>query len=85
MKETVYEAAEVLANFLKKDFNHLAGPAAPVINRVRNMFIMEILIKLTKDAKQIAAQKKVITNTIDLLRAEKRFRSVTVLPDVDPV
>ncbi len=85
MKETVYEASEVLANFLKKDFNNLVGPAAPVINRVRNMFIMEILIKLTKDAKQIAAQKKVISNTIDLLRAEKRFRSVTVLPDVDPV
>ncbi|MDQ6762859.1 MAG: primosomal protein N', partial [Bacteroidota bacterium] len=85
MKETVYEASEVLANFLKKDFNHLVGPAAPVINRVRNMFIMEILIKLNKDAKQIAAQKKVIINTIDLLRAEKRFRSVTILPDVDPV
>ncbi|MEO6638658.1 MAG: primosomal protein N' [Ginsengibacter sp.] len=85
IKETVYEAAEVLANFLKKDFNHLVGPAAPVINRVRNMFIMEILIKLTKDAKQIEAQKKVITNTIDLLRTEKRFRSMTVIPDVDPV
>ncbi|MEO8110373.1 MAG: primosomal protein N' [Ginsengibacter sp.] len=85
IKETVYEAAEVLATILKKDFQHLVGPAAPVINRVRNMFIMEILIKLTKDAKQIIVQKKVITNGIDLLRAEKRFRSVTVIPDVDPV
>ena len=85
LKENVHEAAEVLAAFLKKDFQHLVGPAAPVINRVRNMFIMEILIKLTKDAKQIMVQKKVISNNIDLLRAEKRFRSVTVIPDVDPV
>ncbi len=84
MKEVAQEAAEVLGNTLKKDFNNLVGPAAPVINRVRNMYIMEILLKLTKDAKQIQAQKKVISNTIDLLKSEKRFRSVMVIPDVDP-
>ena len=85
IKEVVHEAAEGLGNLLKKDFKNLAGPAAPVINRVRNMYLMEILIKLTKDAKQIQVQKKVISNTIDLLRSEKRFRSVVVIPDVDPV
>lgn len=85
MKDVVQEAAEALGNSLKKDFKNLIGPAAPVINRVRNMYIMEILIKLTKDAKHIQAQKKVISNTIDLLRSEKRFRSVVVIPDVDPV
>lgn len=85
MKEVLQEAAEALGNLLKKDFANMAGPAAPVINRVRNMYLMEILIKLTKDAKQIQLQKKVISNTIDLLRSEKRFRSVVVIPDVDPV
>ncbi len=85
LKDVVQEAADALGNSLRKDFANLAGPAAPVINRVRNMYLMEILIKLTKDAKQIQAQKKVISNTIDLLRSEKRFRSVVVIPDVDPV
>lgn len=85
MKEVLQEAAEALGNLLKKDFANMVGPAAPVINRVRNMYLMEILIKLTKDAKQIQLQKKVISNTIDLLRSEKRFRSVVVIPDVDPV
>ena len=85
MKDVVQEAAEALGNSLKKNFNNLVGPAAPVINRVRNMYIMEILIKLIKDAKQIQAQKKVISNTIDLLRSEKKFRSVVIIPDVDPV
>ena len=85
LKEVVQEASEVLGNSLKKNFQYLVGPAAPVINRVRNMYIMEILIKLVKDARQIQQQKKVISNTIDLLKAEKRFRSVVVMPDVDPV
>ncbi len=85
MNDVVHEAAEALGSLLKKDFTNLVGPAAPVINRVRNMYLMEILIKLTKDAKQIQVQKKVISNTIDLLKSEKRFRSVIVIPDVDPV
>jgi len=85
IKDTVQNAAEVLGNLLNKDFEHLIGPAAPVINRVRNMYLMEILIKLSKDAAHIQIQKKVISNCIDLLKAEKRFRSIVLIPDVDPV
>ncbi len=49
------------------------------------MYLMEILIKLPKDAVHIQSQKKVIINNIDLLKAEKQFRSVVVMPDVDPI
>lgn len=85
IKELVQEAAEALGSSLKKDFQNAVGPAAPVINRVRSMYLMEILLKLPKDAAYIQAQKKVIGNYIDLLKAEKRFRSVVVIADVDPV
>jgi len=85
VKEIVQDAADVLGNSLKKDYQYLSGPAAPFINRVRNMYLMEILIKLSKDAAYIQAQKKVIRNYIDLLKSEKRFRSVVVIADVDPV
>jgi hypothetical protein len=40
---------------------------------------------LQKDAAYIRAKKKVIGNFVDLLKAEKRFRSVVVTADVDPV
>jgi len=83
-KEIVLEAADILAGSLKKDFEHLVGPAAPVINRVRNMYLMEILIKLQKDAAHLQVQKKVISNHIDLLKAGKKFRSVVTIADVDP-
>jgi len=83
-KEKVFEAADILANSLQKDFAHLIGPAAPVVNRVRNMFLMEILLKLPQDAAHLKIQKKVINNHIDVLKAEKKFRSVVVIADVDP-
>jgi primosomal protein N' (replication factor Y) len=84
IKEKVFEAADILANSLQKDFAHLVGPAAPIINRVRNMYLMEILLKLPQDAAHLKLQKKVINNHIDLMKAEKKFRSVAVISDVDP-
>ena len=85
LKETVHDASELLGNSLKKHFQNLVGPAAPVVSRIRSMYLMEILIKLTKDAGHIQDQKKVINNYINLLKADKRFRSVVIIPDVDPV
>jgi primosomal protein N' (replication factor Y) len=84
-KETVMNAADVLGTSLAKDFKNLIGPAAPLVNRVRNRYLMEILIKLQQDAAYLQVQKKVISNHIDLLRSEKKFRSISVIADVDPV
>jgi primosomal protein N' (replication factor Y) len=84
LKEIVQEAADVLGESLKKDFEFLVGPAAPVINRVRNMFLMEILVKLQQDASYLQMQKKVISNHLNLLKAQKKFRSVITISDVDP-
>ncbi|MEO9004934.1 MAG: primosomal protein N' [Ginsengibacter sp.] len=83
-QETVMNAADILGTSLSKDFKNTVGPAAPLVNRVRNMYLMEILIKLPQDAVYLQLQKKVISNYIDLLRSEKRFRSVVVIADVDP-
>ncbi len=58
IKEMAFEAAEVLAKSLSNDFENLVGPAAPIVNRVRNMYLMEILIKLQKDAIQLQAKRK---------------------------
>jgi primosomal protein N' (replication factor Y) len=84
LKEIVMEAADILGDAFKKDFPLVVGPAAPVVNRVRNMYLMEILIKLQQDSAQLKIQKKVISNHIDLLKSQKKFRSVVVIADVDP-
>lgn len=81
---TVNEAAENLASSLEKYFTHLVGPAAPVVNRVRNMYLMEILLKLNIDAQKLQDQKKIILHQINLLRSRIPYKSVRCIADVDP-
>jgi len=85
-KEVVDEAATKLGNALHKDLsNFVVGPAAPVVNRIRNQYLMELLIKLPLDSKKIKEYKNVIKNHFNLLLTEKRFKSVTMIADVDSV
>ncbi len=83
--EVVMAAADILGGYLQKNFDNISGPVAPIISRVRNMYLMEILLKLQQDSAQLKSQKKVIHNQIDLLKSDKRFRSVVVVADVDPL
>lgn len=86
LKEVVTEASDALSFGLKRDMgDHVIGPAAPVVNRVRGLYLMEILIKMPKDAEVIKNYKRAILNHFDLLHADKRFRSVILQADVDPM
>lgn len=85
-KEVVNQAAMHFANALKNKYNDfLVGPAEPVIARVRNQHLMELLIKLPRDQKLIAKCKEDIFEQIAILHNEKKFRSVVIVPDVDVV
>lgn len=83
-KDVVMSAAFDLAADLEKHFKNIVGPAEPVISRIRNQYLMDILLKLAPDRKKLDSQKEVIRNLIMLLKSNKEFRSVVVLPDVDP-
>ncbi|MEO6720004.1 MAG: primosomal protein N', partial [Ferruginibacter sp.] len=84
IKETVDEAAYKLSAALQKDLhNFVIGPAAPIVNRIRNQYLMELLIKLPLDMKLIQQYKKVIRSQFNLLLVEKQFKSVVMVIDVD--
>jgi len=84
VKEAVEEAANKLGLALQKDLNNfVVGPAAPVVARVRNQYLMELLIKLPLDMKMIRQYKQVIRNQFNLIQAEKQFKSVVMIADVD--
>ncbi len=86
LKEVVDEAASRLAKAFNRDLkDFVVGPAAPVVGRIRNMFLMELLVKLPRDASKLCQYKKVISNYFDLLHAEKQFRNVVIISDVDPL
>ena len=85
-KETVEVAANKLAIFIAQDLKEfITGPAAPVVGRLRNMYLMELMIKLPKEAGMSLTYRKVIRNHINLLQSEKDFKSVVVVTDVDPL
>ena len=73
------------SNLVMKYGNYLVGPAEPVIGRIRNQFLMELLFKLPRDGKTINQCKKDILEQVAVLHNEKSFRSVTVVADVDAV
>lgn len=83
-KTVVENAADKLAALLRQDLgDYIVGPAPPVINRIRNQYLMEILIKLPKEHGMSGTYKKVIRNHINLLGSEKNYKAVIVMVDVD--
>ncbi len=86
IKEVAESAAHFCANNMKKDFaNYLVGPAEPVVSRVRNQYLMELLLKLPKDGNTIALAKQIIQQQAAILHNNKKFRSVVIIADVDAV
>jgi len=80
------EAANIFVAGIKKDFEpYITGPAQPVINRLRNKYLWDVLLKLPKNTKLINLCKLQIEQQTAILKFNKRYRSVDIIPDVDPV
>lgn len=85
-RDVVFDAAHSFSKALETPYGqYLVGPAEPVINRIRNMFLMELLIKLPRDSQLIARCKSDILKEMANLHAAKRFKKVIVVPDVDAI
>lgn len=80
------EAAYHMVNGLKTDFGKfINGPADPVVNRIRGQYLSEILLKLPKNTPMIQQCKHQISQQIQIIQSNKRYRSVQIIPDIDPV
>lgn len=85
-KHLAEEAANIMMQGLYPHFGAYAqGPAQPVVDRVRNQYLWELLLKLPKDARLIRQCKHEVRQQTVIIQSNKRYRSVTILPDVDPV
>jgi primosomal protein N' (replication factor Y) len=85
-KHVAEEAANILGQFLSQHYaSYLSGPAEPVVNRIRNQYLMELLLKLPKNAQMMKQCKKDILQEIAIIQSNKRYRSVSIISDVDPV
>ncbi|ULT43460.1 hypothetical protein KRR40_08520 [Niabella defluvii] len=86
IRDVVHDAAMLFTNALSNRYKeYITGPAEPVINRLRNQYLMEVLLKLPRNAKVLEQCKKDILYQIALLHQEPRYKSVVVIPDVDGI
>jgi primosomal protein N' (replication factor Y) len=86
IKDIVERAAQQFAgSLINKYGRYLVGPAEPVVNRIRNQYLMELLLKLPRDTKAIIQCKNELLEQIAILHQHNSFRSVTVVADVDAI
>ncbi len=86
MKDILDAAADIFTLGLKTDFgNFQIGPAYPPVARIRNQYLTDILLKLTKDNKLIHFAKTAILQQSAILQNDRRFRAVDIVVDVDAI
>ncbi|MFD2523664.1 replication restart helicase PriA [Emticicia soli] len=86
-EEKAEKAAHWLANKLLEKLGkaRVLGPEKALIERIRNKFLFDILIKLEKDKLNIKAAKSFLREKIDELHQTKEHKDVDVVVDVDAV
>ncbi len=86
-KKISRDAAQTLAETLKTILpeTKILGPGEPMVAKIRNQFLMTILVKIPRDSGHLSEIKKRIQTSINALLNVKEFRSVRVIADVDPL
>jgi primosomal protein N' (replication factor Y) len=86
-KPVVTQAATVFANMLKENLHgvRIMGPGEPMVSRVRNEYLMTILVKIPRNQGKLPEIKTTLASLAENLVEEKSFRKVRVVFDVDPV
>jgi primosomal protein N' (replication factor Y) len=83
-REVAEEAAQVLSDRMKPLYGqYMVGPAEPMVNRIRNQYLSELMLKLPKDGTLVRNCKLAILEQVAYIHNIKKFRSVVIIPDVD--
>ena len=78
-------AAESFANKLRPVFKHnILGPEYPVVSRVKNQYIKQILIKFDRNDNSNKI-KEIIKSELESFKRNNDYKSVNVSIDVDPI
>ena len=80
-----HKAAERLAAELTDALgsNRVLGPEEPLVERIRNQFLFDILIKIERDKVNVKAVKAYIQDRINDILTDKGLRQVSIVADVD--
>jgi primosomal protein N' (replication factor Y) (superfamily II helicase) len=78
------QAANDLAVRLKKIFgSRVLGPEYPIVSRVMNLYLKQILVKFERSSSMIS-MKTALVRELEGFYGERKYSSVRVIIDVDP-
>ena len=63
----------------------IMGPGEPIISKIRNEYLMTLLLKIARDRGKLGEIKDALREIGDQINQVKEFRSVRIVFDVDPV
>lgn len=79
------KAAAMIAGSLQKSYGDwVIGPNRPLLQRINNLYIREVVLKLPRSEKHPAAIKRQIRAVIQSIYQYSEFKQVRVIADVDP-
>ncbi|MBO5849458.1 MAG: primosomal protein N' [Bacteroidales bacterium] len=79
------KAADELARAFRYAFkDNVLGPEYPIVSRVKNLYIKQMIIKINKDLYSNKV-KDFIKGTIENFKHNNEFKSVKIQIDVDPI
>mgnify|MGYP001222320021 CR=1 FL=1 len=86
-KNSANQAANKLNGILQETLSEkrILGPAEPMINKIRNYYLFEIIIKIEKETTNLKSIKKFIQGSRHTLLALPKFKSLLIHFDVDPI
>jgi primosomal protein N' (replication factor Y) len=81
------KAADAFALKLRQKFGEqmILGPQPPLVSRIRNYYIQEIVVKVSKDSALLKTVKNYIREEMINLETDKNFKQIQVFADVDPM
>ena len=83
---TLNDATKLYAHFLRQRLgDRVIGPAIPHVSRIRGYYLLDLMLKLERDAKLIAYAKQTLHEAAAEVHGERGFSTVRINVDVDPV
>ena len=84
-KNKAFEAANFFASRTLPFFgDYLIGPAEPVVNRIRNKYIYEVMLKLPREGAKNTLARQHIQQVMAMMQSDTVLRSTHILINVDP-
>lgn len=86
-KKVCQDASRRLAVALRDqlDQTKVFGPGEPMVSKIRNQYLMTVLLKIFRGQTDLHEVKRLVQDSINTLSREQIFRNVRFIADVDPV